>query len=308
MTAAELRPVLPADDLLQPFQVEGANLRGRLIRLGPVVDRILARHEYPEPVSILLGQALVLAAALAGALKFDGIFTLQTKSDGPISTLVADYRTPGALRGYAGFDRSAFAPGSGLTATSSISRLLGAGYLAFTVDQGAESERYQGIVELAGGTLAECAHRYFQQSEQLEAGIRLAVGQSADADGKLRWRAGGIMVQRLPQPGLEDEAGQDAWTRAMALLGTARDQELCDPALGAPALLYRLFHEDGVRIFTPQGLSDTCRCSRERVRSVLRSFPPEEISAMVVEGSITATCEFCNTAYRFAPDDVMAPE
>src|SRR5579859_395761 len=177
-------PIL-ADDLIRPFQIDAHALRGRLVRLGPVFDRVVDQHGYPEPVAVMLGEAMALAALLAGALKYEGIFTLQTKGDGPITLMVADVASSGAVRGYAQFDPAALervtAPGN------SVPRLLGGGYLAFTVDQGEHTERYQGIVELAGATLAECAHHYFRQSEQVQAGIKLAVGRLAEGGA---WRAG----------------------------------------------------------------------------------------------------------------------
>src|SRR5579863_5532519 len=159
------------DDLVQPFQIDPFGLRGRLVRLGPLLDEILTRHAYPEPVAVILGEAIVLAAALAGALKYEGVFTLQTKGDGPIRLIVADVTSAGAVRGYAQFDTDAVAaagPGA------RVPRLLGAGYLAFTVDQGEHTARYQGIVELEGASLAECTHHYFRQSEQVEAGLKVA--------------------------------------------------------------------------------------------------------------------------------------
>ncbi|HUN53300.1 MAG TPA: Hsp33 family molecular chaperone [Candidatus Sulfotelmatobacter sp.] len=302
-----------ADNLIQPFQVEGVGLRGRLVRLGSVLDEILTRHDYPDLVSGMLGEALTLTAALAAALKFDGIFTLQTKGDGPIGTMVADYRTPGDLRGYAGFDAAAIAAlaaGRG-GPSGAVPRLLGAGYLAFTVDQGGDTERYQGIVELAGATLADCAHKYFLQSEQLEAGIRLAVRQVPDADGTPRWRGGALMLQRLPGEGPQGRRADDAdeaWRRALLLMGTASDAELVDRTLPARDLLYRLFHEDGVRVWQPLPLGAGCRCSRERVAMVLGSFPPAEVAGMASEGRIEVTCEFCNSHYAFALEDLVRPE
>jgi molecular chaperone Hsp33 len=301
-----------ADNLIQPFQVEGVGLRGRLVRLGSVLDEILTRHAYPTAVSGMLGEAVTLTAALAAALKFDGIFSLQTKGDGPISTMVADYRTPGDLRGYAGFDAAAIAAlEAGGGPSGPVPRLLGAGYLAFTVDQGSDTERYQGIVELTGATLADCAHKYFLQSEQLEAGIRLAVRQVADETGVLRWRGGALMLQRLPGEGPQGEqldAADEAWRRALLLMGTARDAELVDPFLPAHDLLYRLFHEDGVRVWQPLPLSAGCRCSRERVAMVLGSFPREEVAGMANEGRIEVTCEFCNSRYEFAAEDLLRPD
>jgi len=311
MNGPARQPVATDDNLIQPFQVEGANLRGRLVRLGSVVDTILTRHDYPEPVSGLLAEAVALTAALAGALKFDGVFTLQTKGNGPIATMVADYRTPGDLRAYAGFDAAALATSAAAPGqpANPVPRLLGTGYLAFTVDQGEDAERYQGIVELTGGTLADCAHKYFHQSEQLEAGIRLTARRVADESGVPRWRASALMLQRLPLEGISEaklDYMEDAWRRALMLMGTAADQELVDPALTANDLLYRLFHEDGVRVYRPQPLQAGCRCSRGKVESVLRSFPAAEMTEMVVEGKIVVTCEFCNTVYQFAPDEVIA--
>src|SRR5260221_8195049 len=197
--------VRPTDDVIQPFQIDGPGLRGRLIRLGASVDAVLGRHDYPEPVARLLGETLALAAALSGALKYDGVFSLQTKGDGPIRMMVVDVTSEGAMRGYAAFDAERLAAATaavgGAPLAAPVPRLLGQGHLAFTVDQGPDTERYQGIVELVGGTMADCAHHYFRQSEQLQAGIRLASGRAAGPDGSLCWRAGALMLQRLPGPG-----------------------------------------------------------------------------------------------------------
>jgi molecular chaperone Hsp33 len=298
--------VQPVDDLVQPFQIEAPHLRGRLVRLGPAVDSILGRHDYPEPVAAMLGEALALASALSNMLKFDGVFTVQTKGDGPVPMLVADYRTPGLLRGYASVDEKALAA-VGATPAGPVPRLLGAGYLAFTVDQGDKTERYQGIVELGGATLAECAQSYFRQSEQIGTGIRLAVARIEDESGVRRWRAGALMLQRLAaedRAEVGDDEADDAWHRALLMLGSARDAELLDPALAPNDLLYRLFHEDGVRVWAPQPLGVGCTCSRERVERVLRSFAPAEMADMVVDGRISARCEFCTATYDFAAEEL----
>src|SRR5690348_9040185 len=165
----------PPDDLVQPFQIEPFALRGRLVRLGPLLDEILTRHAYPEPVAVMLGEAIALAVILAGALKYDGVFTLQTKGDGPIRLMVADVTTAGAVRGYAQYDDEKLTKAMSRSGSAPVPRFLGAGHIAFTVDQGEHTDRYQGIVELQGATLAECAHHYFRQSEQVQAGIKLAV-------------------------------------------------------------------------------------------------------------------------------------
>jgi molecular chaperone Hsp33 len=290
------------DDLVQPFQIDPFALRGRLVRLGPAVDRILSQHDYPEPVAVLLGEAITLAVVLAGALKYDGIFTLQTKGDGPIRLMVADVSTAGAVRGYAQYDRARL-EAAPVAAGASVPALLGAGYIAFTVDQGEHTDRYQGIVELAGDTLAECAGHYFRQSEQLQAGIKLAVGRAGEGGA---WRAGGLMLQRVPPEGgygmIADDV-EDGWRRAMVLMSSATPAELIDPRLPPRRLLYRLFHEEGVRVYDTHPVAARCRCSRARIETILRAFPPDELDDMRKERVITVTCEFCNRRYDFDAAD-----
>jgi molecular chaperone Hsp33 len=294
-------PPIP-DDLVQTFQIEPFALRGRLVRLGPAIDSILTRHAYPAPVATMLGEALALAVALAGALKFDGVFTLQTKGDGPIKLMVADVTTAGAIRGYAQFDAARL--DAGPATLGPVPRLLGAGYLALTVDQGEHTERYQGIVELQGSTLAECVHHYFRQSEQVEAALKVAIAQVPDESGVKRWRAGALMIQRLPREAytLERETEDDAWRRAAIFMSSSTSAELIDPTLAPERLLFRLFHEDGVRAYKPHALAAKCRCSRHRVETVLRALAPDDIADMKVDGKITVTCEFCSTVYDFDED------
>ena len=301
--SAGARPA--ADDLLQPFQIEAQALRGRLLRQGPLLDEVLGRHAYPLPVATLLGESLVLAALLGGALKYDGVFTLQAKGDGPVSMLVADMTSAGAMRGYAQFDAARLPASDSIDNAyvgpegGSVPRLLGAGHLAFTVDQGPDTERYQGIVALEGATLADCAHHYFRQSEQIDAAIRVAVGRS-ESDGA--WRAGGLMLQRMPDGGSPDGFADDAeegWRRALALMGSVTDAELLAADLAPDRLLFRLFHEDGVRVFTPHALAAGCRCSRERVETTLAGLGADAVAEYALaDGSIAVTCEFCNTEYR----------
>lgn len=301
MTVAGLRT---HDDLIQPFQIDASKLRGRLVRLGPAVDAILGRHDYPEPVARLLGEALALAAALAGGLKFDGIFTLQTKGDGAIAMMVADVTSAGELRGYAQFDRDKLAqaaPRGEAVAVLSVPRLIGAGYLAFTVDQGVHTERYQGIVELTGASLADCVHHYFQQSEQIGTAAKLACGRTARG-----WRTAALVLQQMPLDGgiLIEAPGaterDEYWRRAVALMGSSTSAELLDADLDPNRLLYRLFHEDGVRVWPAQPLQDRCRCTAGRVESVLRALSPDELAEMKVDdGAVVVTCQFCSTVRRY---------
>jgi molecular chaperone Hsp33 len=302
------------DDLVQPFQIDLSALRGRLVRLGPLVDEIIKQHDYPEPVAMMLGEAITLAVLLAGALKYDGVFTLQTKGDGPIHLMVADVTTAGAVRGYAQWDDAKLQKAMDRSAGSaygSVPKLIGAGYIAFTVDQGQHTDRYQGIVELQGATLAECAHHYFHQSEQIQAGIKVAVGR-VGTNGSSRWRAGGIMIQRVPPEGgtvtksIEEER-EEGWRKAMVLMSSSTSAELLDPALSPNELLFRLFHEDGVRVYRPHALAAQCRCSRERIERILIQIDPAELDDMKLEtGEVTVTCEFCSTIYRFEEDEIAA--
>ncbi|HEV2677572.1 MAG TPA: Hsp33 family molecular chaperone [Aliidongia sp.] len=303
------------DDLILPFQIEATALRGRLVRFNTAVDKIITQHGYPDAVASLLCEAVTLAGLLAGALKYDGVFTLQTKGEGAVRLIVADVTSSGAVRGYAQYDAEGVAAAAALDGPP-VPRLLGSGYLAFTVDQGDDNERYQGIVALEGGTLAECAAHYFAQSEQIATGIKLAVTRGTpDAEGKPGpWRAGGIMLQRLPteggeaenEPEREEETEDEGWNRALSFLGSCSSAELTDPALPAEDLLFRLFHEDGVRAWPAQRLQALCRCSRERISRVLRSLPREELVGLEVDGKVSVNCEFCSTDYDFTPAQIEA--
>ncbi|MGF1625147.1 MAG: Hsp33 family molecular chaperone HslO [Alphaproteobacteria bacterium] len=293
------------DDLIQPFQLDANALRGRLVRLGPVVDDILARHAYPGPVAVLLGETLALCAALAATLKFDGVFSIQAHGDGPVTMLVADVSTDGDIRGYARYEpeRLSGIDTSDDQSPAPIGKLLGTGYLAFTVDQGTNTELYQGIVALEGDTLADCVHHYFRQSEQLPTKVLLAVDRSAGGD----WRAGALMVQKLPPEGSGETAAElvdDEWDRALALMGTCSSEEMLDPGLSPHNLLYRLFHEDGVRVYDTRPLKAGCRCSRDRIVDVLRGIGQDELSSLEQDGHVEVVCEFCNRKYVFDHPDL----
>jgi molecular chaperone Hsp33 len=315
------------DDSVLPFHVEALDARGRLVHLGGAVDSILNRHDYPDQVSRLLGEAVALTALLGTSMKFEGRFILQTQSDGPVHMLVVDYEAPDRVRACARFDRDA------VTAAVAAGRdrpedLLGNGHLAMTVDQGAHMNRYQGVVPLDGRSLEDAAHQYFAQSEQIPTRVRLAVTEVLTREpgtGPRRlWRAGGLLVQFLPDspdripvrdlpPGDLPEGASlpepvdddDAWAEVQALMDTVEDLELTDPAVSAETLLFRLFHERGVRVYDRQPIEERCRCSRERVDEMLRSFTPEERADMVLDGRIGVTCEFCSTTYDFEAKDYV---
>lgn len=296
-------PLIDGDDLIAVFQIEGRPVRGRIARLSTVVDAILRRHDYPEPVANLLGEACVLAALVGSSLKFNGRLIVQAQGDGPVAYVVADFDTDGLLRGYCRFDAERAAALQGGFARPGADALLGQGVFIMTIDQGPDTERYQGVTAIGGETLALCAEQYFAQSEQTPTRLRLAVAQ-LQTDAGFSWRAGGMMLQNVA----EDEARgptADAWERAQALFETLGEDELVDPTFPPQTLLWRLFHEDGVRVFEPKPLTAFCRCSSERIISVLKSFPAEERDGMVeTDGVIRVTCEYCSRTYEVTPEAV----
>ena len=288
-------------DQVQPFLIESSRIRGRLLRLEDVCDRILSRHDYPAPVARLLAEMLALCGGLASLIKYDGIFTLQASGDGALRMMVVDVTSEGEMRGYAGFDEDRL---EGLISESGGSRptvpqLFGKGHLAFTVDQGSHSRRYQGIVALDGDTLAACLQHYFMQSEQLQSGIVLAAGQRG-----AHWVSAALVLQRLPEEAVHAIEDEDDWRRAMVLQASCSEDELLDDSLAFHDLLYRLFHEEGVRVFEPRPLRDGCRCSRQKLENVLRTLPRMEIEDLKNDGAVEVTCEFCTALYRFDDDDL----
>ncbi|MHA1189024.1 MAG: Hsp33 family molecular chaperone [Alphaproteobacteria bacterium] len=315
------------DDRVLPFAVDELDVRGRMVTLGPALTTILDRHDYPRPVKALLGEAAALAALLATSLKDAGRFILQTRTNGPVTMLVVDIRSPGQMRATATFDADAVAAISAGTNNvgnkGGIAELMGKGTLAMTIEQGGDLQRYQGHVALDGQSLEEAAHAYFEQSEQIPTLIRLAVAELYDrASGQTTqsWRAGGFMVQFLPEsedrirhrdlsPGdmpadavmvlVSESDDDDAWTEAAALAGTIGDDELIDPSIPAERLLYRLFNQRGVRVFDPVPLVDRCACTRNRIRAVLDQM--DEADEQGPDETIEVRCEFCGKLYLFDP-------
>jgi molecular chaperone Hsp33 len=307
------------DNLVQSFQLESSHLRGRLVRLGAALDLILHQHAYPEPVARLLAEAMTIAAALASSLNYDGVFTLQAKGDGPVRLLVADVMSGGGIRAYAQYDKDVLGKNAGKPESAGVAdtTLLGKGYMAFTCSLKNKDDRYQGIVALEGGTLAEAVQHYFRQSEQLSTGIVAAARR--DAQG--RWRGGCLLLQKMPRDGgilrepgspllhMDVESASpeaEDWTRAMLVMGTCTPQELTDADIVADALLFRLFHEEGVRVYEPLRLRHECRCSQARVEGMLRALPRTEIEELAENGRVTVTCEFCNKSYGFSEAEIEA--
>lgn len=299
------------DDLVLPFQVGETAVRGRMVRLGPAVDELLSRHDFPTPVKELVGQTAALVAMLGAALKFEGKLILQIQGDGPVSMVVADYTVGGALRATAKLQEG-HEEIAGNAQGPELHFLLRKGHMVMTIDQGADMERYQGVVPLDGATIAKATVSYFAQSEQIPTAIELAVGRITDANGKETWRAGGIMAQFMAAEGGTRERGaeviladddREAWNRAAILLETVKPDELLDPTVSPEELLYRLYHEDGVRVYDPSPAHFECTCNREKIASVLAQYSREDIDDMIEDGVMTVTCDFCKTEYRFELDE-----
>jgi molecular chaperone Hsp33 len=287
------------------FQLEAAPARGRLVRLGPeTLDPILRRHDYPRAAAVLLGEALLLAALMGALVKFEGVLTVQAQGDGPVELLVAEYRTDGGLRGYARLGPDAEAR---ITAALDLSpaALLGAGAIVMTIDQGPDMDPMQGIAPLEGDTLSACAEAYFARSEQTPTRIALSAGQDMTGAGRILWRGGGMLMQRITD---DWRAGPDAegWELAEALFETVTPRELADASLPPDRLLYRLFHEPGVRMGEGRRLADRCTCDAERLEAILRRFEPADIADMAdPDGSIEATCQFCARRYHIPTANIV---
>jgi molecular chaperone Hsp33 len=307
------------DDCVLPFAVEALDVRGRIVRLGSALDRLLLHHDYPLPVARLIAEAATLAVLLGSTLKNAGRFILQAQTDGPVDLLVADVTAPDRVRAYARFDGTSVAQAAG----ERNGALLGKGHLAMTIDPGGEMNRYQGVVALEGQSLEAAAHRYFEQSEQIPTRIRLAVGEEMRTGMKApSWRAGGLLAQFLPReparlrradldPG-DAPAGtprhevreDDAWIEAQSLVATVEDHELLDPSLSSERLLWRLFNQRGVRVFRTRPFVALCTCSRERVQKLLKRFEHRERAGMIENGRVTVKCEFCGRSYDFDPAEI----
>ena len=288
-------PDLVVPRAILPFHLDERPVRGRLVRLGPLADALLRRHDYRPEVARIAGEAMALAAGLAAALKFEGSFSLQAKGDGPLSMLLADCTHAGALRGYAKLNEEKFA---GLE-TPSTAALLGKGYLAFTCDQGPDMDRYQGIVAIEGETLTDMTGEYFRNSEQLDTYLKLACEETPAG-----WRASALVLERVAGAGgldqqMDLEEQQEAWQTATILARTVTTQELLDDTLSGEQVLHRLFHAEGLRPDRPRPLSYGCRCSRDRLLNVLGGFSTDDLDHMADDGTITMTCEFCNFDFRF---------
>lgn len=300
------------DDTVLPFQLDLADVRGRVARLDGVLEGVLSQHSYPAPIEALVAEAVVLTALIGQAIKLRWKLSLQIRGKGPVRIIATDYYGPGAegeparIRGWASYDAQRFDPAAGAFAQ------IGEGYFAVLIDQGEGSVPYQGLTSLAGGSLTACAEAYFAQSEQLATRFALAFGQSQLPGQQMRWRAGGVMVQHMPEaspfvtaPGdkaLHESTPGENWSRVNLLLDTVEELELIGPTVAPTELLVRLFHEEGPRIFAAQPVRFGCTCTPDKVRQTLSIYSAKDIRTMTTpDGTVTADCQFCGAHYRFDP-------
>ncbi|MCR8724452.1 Hsp33 family molecular chaperone HslO [Frigidibacter sp. ROC022] len=311
------------DDTILPFQLDAADVRGRVARLDGVLDRILAQHNYPPQVEDLVAEAVLLTAMIGQTIKLRWKLSLQIHGTGPVRMIATDYYAPqaegevGRLRAWASYDEAALKPGAAFAQ-------LGEGYFTVLLDQGDGGQPYQGITPLTGGALASCAETYFAQSEQLPTQFALAYGRSQLPGQPEHWRAGGVMLQHMPKASpyavdpqeavpsgmpklleatdLLSDGDSENWNRVSLHLETVEDLELVGPQVQPTELLVRLFHEEAPRVFDSQPVQFGCSCSAQKVRDSLSIYPPEEIATMTTEkGTLTADCQFCGAHYEFDP-------
>ena len=296
-------------DFVANFQIAERPVRGRIAKLGALsLDGILGRHAYPSTLARVLGEAVTLAALVGSSLKFEGRLLVQAEGDGPVSMMVGEYRTDGGLRGYARFDDDRWANLDRINRGERphMPQLFGkTGRLALImISDTAGTQPYQGIVPLTKATLAECAEVYFQNSEQIPSRVGLSVAELEVPGQQTRWRAGGMLVQQIAADIARGNT-DDAWDEAKALFATLTDGELADPDLPADQLLYRLFHETGVRMEPPLDVRDACSCNEERLVATLKSMPDDQLRELVEEnGALSIDCQFCNRHYDIAIEDV----
>lgn len=296
-------------DFVANFQIDQRPVRGRAARLGAIsLSPIIHRHDYPASLARILGEAVTLSAILGSSLKFDGRLLVQAEGDGPVSMLVGEYRSDGSVRGYAKYDAQAWAHLEKVNKGGAphMPQLFGpSGRLGLIIVQdNPATQPYQGVVPLMKATLAECAEDYFAQSEQIPTRIKLAVGELDRMGEPPLWVSGGMMLQRIASDTARGDT-DEAWREADALFQTLTDSELIDTNLPVPDLLYRLFHEQGVRIEDAIDLVDRCTCNKERLIGTLQSLPDDQLREMVeADGTLAIDCQFCARHYTVPIDDV----
>ena len=296
------------DDFVASFQIEDTSVRGRIARLGDgVLDSILKRHDYPRWAAYLLGEAVTLAVLVSASLKFDGKVLVQAQGEGPVSLLVAEARSDGGVRGYLRLNKPKWDELERVNKGQRphIPQVLGKGVLALLLQPNdPDQSPWQSMVPIEGATLADCAQMWFSQSEQVPTRVRLAVAEVSEPGGVKRWRSGGALIQQVAGDATRGST-DEPWENARHLFDTIEDMELVDPDVSSGTLLFRLFHESGVRMEEPRALSDKCTCSEEKLLDTIRQMDRAEIKTMAnADGAITADCQFCGRHYSFDANSI----
>jgi len=309
------------DDTVLPFQLDNADIRGRVARLDGVLDNVLKQHNYPNVIEALIAEATLLTALIGQMVDQHWKLSLQIRGDGPARLIATDYfgptkdGEPAKIRAYASFDKDR------LDKNANPFSQIGKGYFAVLIDQGDGKTPYSGITPIDGGSLSACAETYFAQSEQLPTRFSLSFGQARNGNAGSSWRGGGVMLQHLPKASLFmetegdgaltnavdllSEDDQENWNRANLLLDTVEGIELVGPKVQPTELLVRLFHEENPRIFDSQPVKFGCTCSEDRVRNSLSMYSAKDIGTMTTdEDSVTADCQFCGAHYVLDPKTV----
>ncbi len=308
------RPTIAWDDTVLPFQLDHANTRGRVARLDGVLEHVLAQHNYPAQIEALIAEVALLTALIGQTMKLRWKLSIQVRSDGPARIIAADFYAPkkegdpARIRAYASFDADR------LDASQSPFSQIGKGYFAILIDQGEGTKPYQGVTPLDKQSLSDCAESYFDQSEQILTRFQLAFGQSQMAGQAKRWRAGGVMLQQMPNastliagaettiPAADDDNAEN-WSRVNILLDTVDELELIGPSIAPTDLLLRLFHQEAPRVFDTQAVEFGCTCSEARVRQSLSIYSAKDIAHMTTKDeTVTADCQFCGAHYIFDPE------
>ena len=300
-------------DKCTSFHIENGAFLGRLVRLDEVINTILSKHQYPLQVSAVVAESTALGALLSSTLKYDGLFTLQTQTNGPVNMVVVDVNSQGLIRACANFNQEMLTKALALRKSDENELLeaphyMGGGHLAFTVDQGSKTNLYQGIVDLQGKTLSECALRYFKQSEQIETYLQLFLHAPTETDKE--WKAAGILLQKLPDSGgkisADAETLDEAWKEATILAQSLKPEEVFDNTLSDEEILHRLFHANNLHVSNTKEYHFGCRCSREKLFNTLHAMSAKDIEDMCENNKITATCHFCGTVYSFDKGELIS--
>ncbi len=297
-------------DACVSFHINNNAFFGRFVRLDNVIGEIFSRRAYPDVAAGIIAESAALAALLSSALKYDGIFTLQTKSDGPVGMVVVDITSDGTIRASASYDNERIEKAKKLRKTEDeyeeTPHFLGHGYLAFTVDQGGADKMHQGIVDIQGKTLAECAERYFRQSEQIDTVIRLYL-KHPDSENPA-WKAAGILLQKLPETGGKISSETDIaalWEEAVIFLNSLKEDEIFNDDLTSEQILHRLYHANGLSVEPNKEYRFGCRCSREKLQTVLSGISEQELASLTEKGKINAECNFCGKKYSFEKGELL---